>query len=400
MPLMNVDRARAILTREGLDGIISSSVENNFYLSGVWNSGQQLFPYDGESYVVATNDQPDEGVVVTSIGGADLALTANEGVKGPITFGTFFRDVMDGLELTDNEAKLRATTETHQTGRDSIDALAEGISEMGLEGAAVGVDLRGPRNDVLEQLSSRFPDARFVDATRLFRLIRSVKTPDEIAALRETLRVTEAGFNAAVAAFAEGVTEREIKTVWEQTVVGAGATPGFCLVKFGRDLALGQIPAGDTKLEKGQFAFFDIGCHLNGYKSDIGRLVSFGEPADDLVGLFEASKAGQQVAIDMMKPGVDASVVFVSAVEAVRASGIPSYQRQHVGHAIGIEYYDAPILNASDETVLETGMVFEVETPYYRIGQGGTFIEDTVVLNASGAEIMTQLPREIVVVEA
>ena len=399
MSKMNVDRAQALLAREGLDGLISSSVENNFYLSGIWFMGQQLFPYDAESYVVASSDQPENGVVVTSIGGADLALTANEGVKGPITFGTFFRDVVDGLELTEDEAKLRATTEAHQTGRDAMDALAEGVTEMGLDNAAIGVDLRGPRTDVLEQLSSRFPGARFQDATGLFRQIRSVKTPDEIAALRETLRITEAGLNAAVAAFAEGVTEREIKTVWEETVVSAGATPGFCLVKFGRDLALGQIPAGDTKLEKGQFAFFDIGCHLNGYKSDIGRLVSLGVPADDLVELFEASQAGQQVAIDMMKPGVVASDVFVSAVEAVRAAGIPSYQRQHVGHAIGVEYYDAPILTASDETALEIGMVFEVETPYYRIGQGGAFIEDTVVLTGAGAELMTELPREIIVAE-
>jgi Xaa-Pro dipeptidase len=91
--------------------------------------------------------------------------------------------------------------------------------------------------------------------------------------------------------------------------------------------------------------------------------------------------------------------VFTAAVEAVREAGIPTYQRQHVGHGIGIEYYDLPVLTPHADTVIEANSIFEVETPYYRLGVGGAFIEDTVLVTDSGAEILTTLSRDLIVIE-
>jgi Xaa-Pro aminopeptidase len=101
----------------------------------------------------------------------------------------------------------------------------------------------------------------------------------------------------------------------------------------------------------------------------------------------------------MMRPGVVAKDVFNTAVQTVIEAGIPTYQRQHVGHGIGVEYYDLPVLTPDSDTVLEAGMVFEVETPYYRLGVGGAFIEDTVVVTETGAEIITTLSRDLIVLD-
>jgi Xaa-Pro dipeptidase len=99
-------------------------------------------------------------------------------------------------------------------------------------------------------------------------------------------------------------------------------------------------------------------------------------------------------------PGAAASYVFSEAVDRVRAEGIPHYRRHHVGHGIGLETYEPPILSPNTEIPLEAGMVFEVETPYYELGFGGTFIEDTVVVTDSGAKVLTELPRELQVIPA
>ena len=144
-------------------------------------------------------------------------------------------------------------------------------------------------------------------------------------------------------------------------------------MRFGKGLALGQIPAGDAQLTPGDFAFFDVGVNLDGYKSDIGRLVSFGEPSETTQQLYAASKAGQQTAIDMMKPGVLAKDIFNAAVARVQEEGIPTYRRQHVGHGIGVEYYNLPVLMPLEETPLEANMTFEVETPYYQARRRGRF---------------------------
>jgi Xaa-Pro dipeptidase len=397
--LLNAPRATELMRQEGVDAIVSATLENNFYLSGIYLDAQYMFPRDSEFYVVAPVDAPEAGTIVSSIGEADLTLVANPTIRDVVTFGTFFRDIVDDVPLDPDEQRVREITEAHQVGRPSVDALVEALSRLGLTESVVAVDERGPNRDLLAQLGERLPRARFLPASGLFRRIRAVKTPDEVERVTAALRATEAGLRAAFDAFAVGVTEREIQRVFERTVVAEGARPGFCLVRFGKGLALGQIPPGDTKLEAGDFAFFDVGVNLDGYKSDIGRLVSFGEPAEQTRALFEASRAGQQTAIDMMRPGVVAKDVFAAAVQAVQQAGIPSYRRQHVGHGIGVEYYDMPVLTPNADVPLEPGMTFEVETPYYRLGVGGAFIEDTVLVTDDGSQILTTLSRDLIVLD-
>jgi Xaa-Pro aminopeptidase len=395
---INVARATALMKAEGVDGIVAATLENNFYLSGVWDDGQELFPHDSEFYTMATADAPDRGIVICSIGAADLTLEGYSTLRDVVTFGTFFRDFMDGIPLDADEEKVKKITMAHEVGRTSVDALAEAINRLGLASSVVAVDERGPNRNLLAILAEKFPRAEFRPASGLLRSIRAVKMPDELERVEQALRITEAGLRAAFAEFAEGVSEKAVQNAFERTVAAEGARTGFCLVRFGRGLALGQIrPSESITLAAKDFAFFDVGVTYRGYRSDIGRLVSFGEPSDEIRSLFDASKAGQQVAIDMMRPAVVAKDVFTKAVEAVREAGIPSYQRQHVGHGIGIEYYDLPVLTPSSETVLEAGMVFEVETPYYRPGVGGAFIEDTVVVTEGDPKIITTLSRDMIV---
>jgi Xaa-Pro aminopeptidase len=396
---VNVQRAKKLMNDEGYDAVISSTLENNFYFGGFWIDGQELFPLDSESYTVATADAADSGVVVCSIGSADLTLGGYPTLSGVVTFGTFFRDIVEGIPLDADETLVRDITEAHQTGRSAVDALVEALKKLGADKGTIAVDERGPNRDLLAQLTAALPTARFVPGSGLLRNIRAVKMPDEIEAITAALRVTENGLRAAFAAFEKGVTEREIQQVFNRSIVAEGARPGFTLVRFGKGLALGQIPAGDIPLREGDFAFFDVGVNLNGYKSDIGRLVSFGEPSTEIRSLFDASKAGQQAAIDMMRPGVVAKDVFEKAVSTVIAAGIPTYKRQHVGHGIGVEYYDLPVLTPTSDTVLEADMIFEVETPYYRMGVGGAFIEDTVHVTENGAKILTTLSRDLMVLD-
>jgi Xaa-Pro aminopeptidase len=397
---MNVARARAVMERENLDGIVASTLENFFYLSGIWNLGQELFPHDTQAYVVATREQPEAGLLAVSVGEADLTLEAYPTLRGAVTYGTFFRELPEGVELDADERRVWEITYNRQPVADPFEALCAALEEAGLTRGAVGVDERGPNRDLLEQLRARFPQLDVRPAAQTFRQIRMVKTPAEHERLIAALRATEHALRTTVGAAREGVTERELAHVFEEAIVSRKARPGFTLLRFGRGMALGQVPPGDTPLAKGDYIWFDVGCTLDGYRSDIGRIVSFGEPSDKLRTYYNATKGGQSRAFELMTPGRSACDVFNGAVERVRELGIPHYRRHHVGHGIGVEYYDLPILNPRTEIPLEQGMVFEVETPYYEMGFGGAFIEDTVQVTETGVKILTELDRELQVVGA
>jgi Xaa-Pro aminopeptidase len=218
--------------------------------------------------------------------------------------------------------------------------------------------------------------------------------------MQETVRVTEHTFHATVAECREGITEKQLVRIFERAIADEGGRLGFALIRLGRSMAVGQSAPTDAALAKGDYVWFDIGCRVAGYQSDIGRVVSFGEPSERLQLVQAASRAGQDRAIELMRPGAIAKDVFQGAVDRVRESGIPHYKRHHVGHGIGIETYDLPILTPSTEIPLEAGMIFEVETPYYELGFGGAFIEDTVVVTEGEARIVTTLDRDLIVVGA
>jgi Xaa-Pro dipeptidase len=135
------------------------------------------------------------------------------------------------------------------------------------------------------------------------------------------------------------------------------------------------------------------------YSSDISRTAVLGEPAPKLRRYYAAILAGEERALEVMRPGTPAGAVFEAAVAGTRAGGIPHYDRHHVGHGIGLDVYDLPILNATTETPLAAGMVFEVETPYYELGFGGVQVEDTVLVTDEGHTLLTTSSRELFVID-
>ena len=83
------------------------------------------------------------------------------------------------------------------------------------------------------------------------------------------------------------------------------------------------------------------------------------------------------------------------AVETIRRSGLPDYRRHHVGHGIGLEMYEAPLVEENSDALLEAGMVINVETPYYESGYGGFQVEDTIVVTETGEELLTHADRAL-----
>ena len=88
-----------------------------------------------------------------------------------------------------------------------------------------------------------------------------------------------------------------------------------------------------------------------------------------------------------------------AVVAAVRASGLAEYRRHHVGHAIGLEPYEPPLLAPGDDTDLEAGMVLRVEAPYYMIGWGGLNLMETVLVMRKGARVMNRSARGLVLLD-
>jgi Xaa-Pro aminopeptidase len=225
--------------------------------------------------------------------------------------------------------------------------------------------------------------------------VRSVKLPVEQQLLRRAAELAEHGMQAALAAAAPGITERELASAVATAMVAGGGDPRFVVATVGARTALADAFPDDTPCRPGDLIRLDVGCQVQGYWSDIARTAVLGEASALQRSRYDALLAGLYAELEVARPGATAGSVFDAAVRTVQQHGLAPYRRHHAGHAIGLSVYEEPVVRPGEATELRPGMVFCLETPYYQIGWGGMLVEDTGVVTDGGFELFTGMDRSL-----
>ena len=399
--LVNEQRARQVMSEHGLDALLATTPENVFYLSELESVSFLISRYTAQVYVLATVDTLSTPTVISGLGDVGAIFQVSPPGTRSIHYGSFYRGVDADAVLDAHELRVKARVVDETSHPNSLAALKASIVEAGLQAAHVGYDEKGLDPSHIPEIRAAFPQISLTPSWQLFRDIRAVKSAEEIDRLQQAVRLTEQGILAANKVAVDGCQEEDLIREYRRTVVSEGGSPLFNEITFGRRSAVGSLPRQDGVLRSGDYIRYDVGCRVGGYCSDISRLFGFeAEPPRRIREMYDAILAGEKSAIEVMRPGVPASQVFERAVASVRASGEPEFKRHHVGHAIGIEVYEVPLLAPHDDRLLEAGMVFEVETPLYVLGRGGVQVEDTVLVTDGGPRLLTTLPRDIATIES
>jgi Xaa-Pro dipeptidase len=394
--LLNRPRAERLMDEAGVDGLLAATVEHVYYLSNLWVENFIVLPRQTQAFALAARDKLDQPVVVGSIGEVANFMDSALSRARLVTYGQFVRFVNDGVALDPIEAtvKERVIDQPERSCANVVEALASGLEELGLTRGRVAYDERGLFVETHAALKDRLPDLDLVPGYQLFRRIRAVKTDEELRRLEAVLRINEGAIGAAMAVARPGATEQQLIEAFEAYVVSQGAKPLFTQIAFGPRGGQGYVMHRQAPLHRGEVIRFDVGCLLDGYTTDIARNFSLGPPDERCLRYFDATVAGIDAAAAAMQPGATAADVFHAAVAAVRANGIPHFARTHVGHGIGLEVYDIPLLAPADTTPIEPNMVFQVETPYYELGWAGIQPEDTIVATQSAGKNLAKLSRK------
>jgi Xaa-Pro aminopeptidase len=390
--LLNLTRARRVMADHGLAALVATSPDNVTYTSGYWSASHWSRP-GPQVYAVLPGDPSLTPCVVAHTSNLDHLADGEAWVSEAYRYG-FFATVTGGDRLSDVERRYAALLAGPDHG-DAVGALAAALRDRKLDRERVGIDETSILPANLERLRRELPGLTVTPAARFFRDIRAVKTPEEIERLRGAVRVTEAGIEAALAIARPGVTERALARELERAVIAGGGTPVMAMcVGFGAHSALSNVQPGDRALAPGETIRFDGGVRFRLYRSDIARIAALGDPGEKVRRYYAGCRAGVEAGIRAIRPGVKTADVFTTVVDAVR-SYIPHFQRNHTGHGIGINNYDAPDLAPSSTEVIEEGMVLCVETPYYELGFAGLQLENTVVVGPRGAEPLVTLGNEL-----
>lgn len=384
------------MERAGLQVLVATSPENVTYTSGFCSPTQWVRRLP---HTYAVYPAPGEGApcIIASTGVLDLVADQPSWIGDVRRYGFFVVEVDGQAQLDPRDARLKELLALEDDS-DAVRALARALEARGFARARIGIDEMGITPAQLDRLQAALPGATLVSAWEAFRHIRAVKTAEEVDRLRGAARIAERSIAAALAVARVGATEHDLAVAFHECTIREGGLPVFVCIGSGPRSALSNAQPAERRLEIGDVIRFDGGGRFRHYRSDIARIGTLGEPRDRVRRYHHALRAGMLAAIDRIRPGVRVAQIFDVAVSAVRKEGIPHYRRNHVGHGIGLEGYEPPMLVPDSDEVLEEGMVLCVETPYYELGFAGLQTEDTVLVGGDGPVSLMSSSSELQVV--
>jgi Xaa-Pro aminopeptidase len=404
MTLLNLGRAQALMDAAGLDGLVATSAENVTYLTDYANWTMYTFK-DTEAYAVLSRD--GSRALVAPIDCADyLGGSPLDDDVEVYTYGTFHINRNPEGELSEAEQRLVDVRERSKHSANAVEALALALGDRDVAAGRLGIDERGTSPDRWRRCTEALPGAQVSAATALFRSSRMIKTEAEIDRMRFGARVVQGAIVDAFWTARAGLTEADLERTIRVGTMLAGVMPGHNETSAGTRAA-GSFPPSDSyRLQPGDVIRSDCGGRYRAYFADTGRSAVVGEPHPRIERYYDAIRSGIEAMIAMVKPGLPVAELARTGIETVVESGIPDYRRHHVGHGLGLEMYEAPLLTdatgasdihsfGSSGDLLEAGMVINIELPYYELGFGGLQIEDTLVVREGACELLTPSSREL-----
>ncbi|WP_394620914.1 M24 family metallopeptidase [Lentzea sp. JNUCC 0626] len=236
----------------------------------------------------------------------------------------------------------------------------------------------------------------------LVEKLRLVKDEVEIEALRMACAAADRALAALIGhgGLRAGRTEREVARELESRMLDHGAEgPSFSsIVAFGPNSAIPHHSPTDRTLHAGDLIKLDFGALVDGYHSDMTRTLVLGKPADWQRDLYDLVARSQAAGRNALAPGVRVSDVDHASREVIEKAGHGEEFLHGLGHGVGLEIHEAPALSKVGAGTLSAGMAVTVEPGVYLSGRGGVRIEDTLVVRASGPELLTLTTKELVVV--
>jgi Xaa-Pro aminopeptidase len=370
------ERFRSLLKAKDIDVLIASSPENTIYMSGYCPAHPDQTPHT--AFVVVPRE--DEPTLVVPKSTEGMIQAQEPWIKDVRYFGDFF---VEGV--------------TASRFKNSTEAISNTLRDRGINKGRIGIEGRGIPWSACENLKQGLRDYSLIDAGDIFERLRMIKTSEEVSIIKEAVKITEETLAELLKAARIGSTEWDIVSTVRNEATKRGCHTNFFDIEGGMRSSYPGFPTNNV-LRSGDLLKIDYGITYRNYSTDIGRQAVVGQPDKEQKRIYDAILKAFTETIDDIKAGIGVSELFRLGVKKVRDAGIPSYQRQHIGHGNGIKAHEEPTLGPNINYPLESGMVLCVELPFHRVGWGGIALEDTVLVKDNGCEIFNKSSRDLYII--
>lgn len=373
----NAGRLDNLMEKAGIDVLLVTSKHNVSYLLG----GYRFFFFD---YMDAIGTSRYLPVVVY--------------VRGRPDRTTYIGNVLESHEQV-HDSFWMADVRTECWGvEDAIKTAISVIEKSGPVNAHIGVETAFLPATAWLHLSNHFGEPRLFDAHFPLERLRALKSPHELALMREASERVILSMKAVIGEAEPGISTREINDRLRVEEIKRGLTFEYCLVTAGR--GFNRAPS-NQRWEEGEIASLDSGGNYRGYIGDICRMAVMGKPDQELIDLLGAIEEIQQGARASIHAGSLGRDVIESGERLLQMCPYKDFTT-YIAHGMGLISHEAPRLSnrapvpyeATDSDLpLEEGMVLSIETTMNHPTRGFIKLEDTVAVTKNGWECFGDTAR-------
>lgn len=360
----NIDRINSAVAESPYDAVIVMSPENVPYYSGFWNFDLRGIPERVHFVVWPKNGEPTFVVI-------DRRKNAFQ------PSDTFLENIVtyEGEDF------------------DSIRALAEVLTDLGVQSGKVGIEGRMFSTAHMWALQARLPNVTFEDAFKLLESPRLIKTPAEVETITKLTAWTTDAIDTAFAAAKPGDTERSIVARMQYELLKNGADQ-MAFPAFGAGERTGTFHglASDKVVEEGMLVSTDFGGFLDGYYSDVARTVVMGKASDQQKDIHAKVTEIKHRIVAGIRPGMLASEVDAIGRKAYADLNL-EYKWAILGHSIGLGIHESPQIYPWVHEPILTGMVMMIEVGYKDYPNDSFHVEDLIVITDTGAEYRSDFSK-------
>lgn len=279
------------------------------------------------------------------------------------------------------------------------------------------------------RLEKIFRPARLGDAGKLMRNIRKVKTAEEIEQFRISAQRHVEIYKEVRECFRMGMTDLQLQYEIEYRMRKMGSLGLFRAYGSNMDVFMGSLLAGKNAeapspfdfalggqgehsiyplgacgmvLEEGMAVMVDMAGNYTPYMTDMTRVFSVGRLADEAYRAHRVSLDIHERVMEMARPGTACADLYREAVDIAERAGLSDcfmgtqQQAKFIGHGVGLQINELPVLTPRSQEVLESGMVFALEPKFVIPGTGAVGIENTMLVTDSGVENLTVFEEGII----
>ncbi len=353
-----IEKARRLMTEQGIDAMLLEGGSSMFYYTGVrWGNSERPF-----------------AVVIPA--------------KGELAWVTPGFEEQRSRELIKFGTDIRVWQEDESPYK----VIAGILRDRGATGK-VGIEER-LRFFIYDGVRQELPSLQFVSATPVTAGCRMFKSPAEIALMQRANDITLASIKTSLKSLKPGMTTQELGSLYAANVRKMGGVSDGALVIFGKYTAFPHGSVQPQKLREGDVVLLDAGCTVQGYVSDITRTTVFGKPTQRMRDVWEIEKRAQSAAFAAAQVGATCESVDAAARKVLEAAGYgPDYKLpglpHRTGHGIGLDGHEWTNFVRGNTTKIQPGMCFSDEPTVTNYAEFGIRLEDCLYITESGPKFFT-----------